>query len=453
MNNLTLIQMDYAQDQVPLAAAYLGGALNKEHIQFDLKLYPVYKNKENPSILSNFYAFLTKTKKIVAIGCWSDMLPYVIVALGRLKKRYPEKIIILGGIGPTIAAEEILNKFSFIDFIIRGCGVKPLPKLVKKIFNQSNVLYDDIERLVFRRNNIVISNPYGGYYLNVPDSPAYDLLGNPQKFFSFPVITSFGCPYQCTYCDTRPVSPKSVVFRPLNDVIHEIKSMIKIKHPQKLIVDILDEAFTIDKKRVFQFCNILKKEKLDISWICFGRVDTVDEDLLKVMAQFGCFNIFYGIESGSNRILKKIKKGFTIELAIEKLFLSKKYIKYVDAAFIFGFPFETEKDFRKTLVIRNALLQEGFRVPLFPLAPVKNTPLYMKYKKILKFSPRMRISYNLEIRHNEVNKVIKENPEIFASFYHYEFKQLKKIIHLYYKIRNRTFSVAPSVRDFLNQLS
>jgi radical SAM superfamily enzyme YgiQ (UPF0313 family) len=205
MNNLTLIQFQYHSSFSPLGALYLAFGLEKENIHFGLKICPIDKYVNN---LNKLYSFLTKSKDILAIGCWSDMLPYVVGALRKLKQNFPKKIIILGGIGPTEAAEEILNEFEFIDFIIKGCGVYLLPKLIKKIRNGCTIL-DDIDGLVYRYNNAVISNYYKGFYLNIPDFPAYHYINNIQRCSHFGIFTSYGCPYKCTFCITRSVSPKN----------------------------------------------------------------------------------------------------------------------------------------------------------------------------------------------------------------------------------------------------
>ena len=121
MNNLTLIQFAYDSFNVPLGSLYLAYGLEKANIQFDLKVYPIY-NKQGFNVdIDRLYSFLIKSKGIIAVGCWSDILPVLLVALEKVKKKFPEKIIILGGIGPTEVAEEIMDKFNFINFIFIIC--------------------------------------------------------------------------------------------------------------------------------------------------------------------------------------------------------------------------------------------------------------------------------------------------------------------------------------------
>ena len=434
---LTLIQFQYELSSAPLGALYLAFGLGKENIEFDLKIFPLYKYGYD---LEKIYSFLTHSGNIVAIGCWSDLLPYVIVALDELKKRFPEKIIILGGIGPTEVAEEIMTAFNFINFIIKGCGVYLLPKLIKRIQNDSNRL-NDIDGLVYRYNKDVISNYYKGFYLNIPDLPPHRCLNNSRQYQSFNIFTSFGCPYWCTFCSYRSVSPKKTIYRDLNEVMEEIKFIASIKKHKKFILAIWDEAFVVNKKRVFEFCNLLLSERLNMSWVCYGRINAMDEELLKVMSKSGCRSVYYGIESGSNVILRKIKKGFTIEEAIKILLLSKKYIEEVIASFIFLFPFEKPLDFYHTKILYWYLRSQGIVTQLHALSPVKNSEIYFKYKKYLFLSKKIHSTYRPTFNSmpSVCVKLIRNYPDIFYYYYSYNFEQLHKILKMAESIwRTRT---------------
>jgi anaerobic magnesium-protoporphyrin IX monomethyl ester cyclase len=427
MHKPTVIQFQY-DNYIPLGALYLTFGLEKENIEFDLKLFPFYKYGYD---LERLYFFLAHSGDIVAVGCLSDMLPYVIAALDKLKKEFPEKIVILGGVGPTEVAEEIITTFDFINFIIKGCGVYLLPKLIKKIQDGSNRL-NDIGGLVYQHNNGVISNYYKGFYLNIPDLPPYYYIDNIQLYDHFYIFTSFGCPYLCTFCHTRPVLLKKVVYRNLNEVMEEIKLIASIKKYEKFHLSILDEAFVINKKRVLEFCNLLRAKRLNISWDCYGRVDAINEELLKIMSKSSCVGIYYGIESGSNAVLKEIKKGFTIEEAIKTLLLSKKYIKKVVASFIYLFPFEKPSDFYFTKAFVRYLISKGIKIDLHSLTPAKNSEIYLKYKKYLFISKKIhsnsRPAFNSMPR--TCVKLIRKYPDIFYYYYSYNFEYLDTILKM-----------------------
>jgi anaerobic magnesium-protoporphyrin IX monomethyl ester cyclase len=425
VSKFTLIQFQYSAFSTPLGSLYLSYGLEKENIDFDLKICPVYKYGLN---LEKLYSLLTQSGDIIAIGCWSDFLPHVIIALDRIKKKFPSKIIILGGIGPTEVAEQILTRFQFINFIIKGCGVYALPKLIKKVMDRDTAL-SDIEGLVFRSNAGVISNYYSGYHLNIPNLPAYHRLENIQSYFDFPIFTSFGCPYQCTFCNIQSVFPKKVAYRDLNQVLDEIKIIKKMKNNKPFEIGICDEGFIVDRERVVKFCKLLMSKKSHIKWRCYGRVDRMDEELLKIMSRSGCVSIFYGIESGSNRILGKIKKGFTIEEAMKTLFLSKKYIKAVMASFIYLYPFEDLQSFKETLFFVKYLRHKEIKTNLQPLTPTKDSEIYFEFRKKL-FFPREAQSPcrpGISMLTRKCAKLITNNPEVFYYHYYYNFSGFNKI--------------------------
>ena len=413
---------------MPLGALYLAFGLEKENIEFNLKIFPFYKYGYD---LEKLYSFLTHSGDIVAIGCWSDLLPCIVAALRKLKQNFPEKIIILGGIGPTEIAEDILNEFEFIDFIIKGCGVYPLPKLIKKVRSGCTIL-DDIDGLVYRYNNAVISNCYKGFYLNIPDFPARYYINNIHSYNHFSIFTSFGCPYKCTFCNIPLLFPKRIVYKDLNKVIEEIKLIASIKKYKKFHLSIRDETFIINKKRVFEFCNLLQSERLNINWDCYGRIDRIDEELLKIMSKSGCQSIYYGIESGSNEILRKIKKGFRIEEAIKILLLSKKYIKEIIVSFIYLYPFEKPSDFYYTKIFFRYLKSKGINVQLHPLTPVKNSEIYLKYKKYLFLSKEIQSTFRPAFNSmpRACVELIRKYPDIFYYYYSYNSEQLHKILKM-----------------------
>jgi len=425
---LTLALFQYEKRFIPLAPIYLAFGLKEKGIPFKLRLYIVYKFGHN---IDKLYSFFTNSTDILAVGCWSDMLPFVMVALRKIKKKFPKKIIILGGVGPSTAAEDIMSQFGFVDYIIKGCGVYKLPELVQKICNGSGAL-EDIRGLVYRQDNRIVSNYYDRYDLNIPDLPAYEVINNPESYYNFSLLTSFGCPYHCTYCDSMPISPKKIYCRDLNKVIEEIRLIKRINKNREFSIIIEDEAFVLNKSRAIEFCNLLKRHKLNVRWACFGRVDRMDEDLLKIMSEAGCWNVLYGIESGSDRILKKIGRNYSIDQAIKVLILSKGYIRSTCANFIYLFPFETKKDFLLTLEKVRYLLGRDILTTLIPLSPVRNSAMYLEYKNRMKFSQDVPSCYlDKKKLPRECVELIKKYPQIFYSFYHYDFRGIKSLVKLY----------------------
>jgi anaerobic magnesium-protoporphyrin IX monomethyl ester cyclase len=430
--DLTLIQFTYWRDTLPLGALYLAHGLEKANIKFDLQVYPLYKRRVTRENTDKLYSFLMKSRGILAVGCWSDMLPFLLAALKKVKKKSPGRIIILGGIGPTEVAEEIMHKFDFIDFIIKGCGVAPLPLLIDKIVKGEKV-FTDIDGLVYRNGKSVKSNTYNGFYLNsiMPDILPYHRLKDLSSYSLFYIRTSFGCPYRCTYCQMPCLSRGKVVYKDMQKVIEEIRCIKKVGKAENVLISIQDEAFITSRTRVIEFCNLLRAAGLAVPWTCYGRVDRVDAELLEIMSKSGCEEIFFGVESGSNRILKEIKKNFGIEKAVEILLLSRKIIKRVIASFMFLFPFETIDDFRQTLFFMAYLKSHNIQVQLHQLTPIKNSEIYIKYRKNLRLFYNRRGTFHpsLDAMPHDCIKLIKDNPAVFYYYYVYDFPDLKRFAH------------------------
>ena len=234
MADLTLVQFKY-NDMAPAGALYLACGLEKEGVDFDLKLYPVVNIDPD-----RLYSFLNNSEKILAIGCMTDMLPYLMVSLQKIKKRFPQKTIILGGTGPAPSAEIILKRFDFIDFIIKGDGTFALPSLIKAIKNRE-AEFSDIRGLVYRNKGKIVSNPYD-LYPNNRISPAYHRI-KPGEYDEYTVNTSWGCPHNCTFCDSRPMVGRKIEYRDLSDIIEQIKLIKKLLKRKDIIIHIADEAF------------------------------------------------------------------------------------------------------------------------------------------------------------------------------------------------------------------
>lgn len=435
MKKVTLAQFQYESRSVPLSAAYLVSGLQRERIDYSLKIYPECKFKIKTKDL---YSFLSDSADILAVGCLSHMLPYLITVLKEIKERSPGKVIILGGIGPTEAAEGIMQKFDFVDFIIKGCAIESLPLLIKKIANNDADL-SDVKRLVYRERGVVKANTYDGFYSEqtVTSIPAYQYIRHSSTFDKFDMMTSFGCLYRCTYCYLTPLAKRKVAYRRLEDVAEEIALIKSIKKNGRFFLRLTDEAFILNRDRVVAFCNMLKKMKLRLNWNCYGRVDRMDEELIKMLARHGCRSLYYGIESGSDRVLKETRKGFCIEDAQKILLLSKKYVKHITASFIYLYPFETVNDFCQTFAMKKYLESKGIKTQLHTITPVKNSEIYLKYKDSLRLYDKAPSTHHGSLKRlpEECLSLVAHNPDIFYFYYTYYFNELEPILAAYNRFR------------------
>jgi anaerobic magnesium-protoporphyrin IX monomethyl ester cyclase len=177
------------------------------------------------------------------------------------------------------------------------------------------------------------------------------------------MVTSRGCPFHCLFC----LWPQAMYghkqrFRSLDNVFAELHHMVDQYGLQEVNID--DGTFTMNKKRVIEFCQRLRDEKLDIIWTCNGRVDTIDDEMLKEMKQSGCRMIRVGVESGSQEVLDKIKKGLTLEQIETGIGRIKKHKIQALGGFMFGFPYDTRKTVEETLDFAKNFHPTRFNFPL-----------------------------------------------------------------------------------------
>jgi len=267
-----------------------------------------------------------------------------------LKKRYPDTKIIIGGVHATVKPEEVIAS-KWVDYIIMGEGENSILELL------SDKNPDEIKGIGFKKNGRFFINPSQETIpdINVFPFPAYDLLpmdkyhpalGTYKRKPSFGIITSRGCPGRCTFCRGNMLGDR-IRFRTAEKIIEEIIYLQKnygIKD-----ITFYDDTFTADKKRVKDFCDLVLKNNLDLTWSCFSRVDTIDFETLKEMKGAGCYQVMYGVESATPQILENIKKRITLQKVEEAVANTKKAGIEVRLAFMLGLPGETEETMKKTI--------------------------------------------------------------------------------------------------------
>lgn len=234
--------------------------------------------------------------------------------------------------------------------------------------------------------------------------------------WNYPILTSLGCPFQCIYCAAKnrrwyPRSAKNAY-----EEIKQAKQKWKIKY-----FEILDDVFNMNKQRALEFCNLVKSLKL--KWRCVNglRADLFDEEIAKAMAESGCDLVGFGVESTDPEILKKIKKGESIEQIEKAVIIAKKYFRMINCFFIIGLPGSNyEKDLKSLEWARKMKINATFSyyIPLEKQAstnavfygenarPIGEEYDKMLQKKLYRMTAYMRPEKNLVRR--AINKIKKE---------------------------------------------
>jgi len=198
---------------------------------------------------------------------------------------------------------------------------------------------------------------------------------DPVTQFEF-IITSRGCPAACTFCSSPDFWGRALRFRSAENMIDEIR-LLRDRHGV-VYVSVRDDTFTVNKKRVIDFCRILIERKIDLLWDCQSRVNAVDEERLAWMRRAGCTHIQYGVESGSPRMLQRLNKGITIEQIRTAAAATRRVGLGLSIYLITGVDSETDDDLAATVrLIEDIRPHDGL---VSPMTVYPGTALYEEAK-------------------------------------------------------------------------
>lgn len=256
-------------------------------------------------------------------------------------------------------AEESL--IQFLDFYLKGKS---------KIELVDGLIYKDNGRL--QTNKIQLKNnidtlPFPARHLFYNDNYFYPVLhGKPTS-----LITSRGCPFNCSFCSSSSVRRKYRE-RSVENVIAEIKEIVNKFNMN--FIEFVDDIFTFNYNRTLKLCEEILKNNIKIFWGCQTRADFVDKNLLEVMYKSGCRKITFGLESGSEAVRKKIGKKFSDNVIEDAIKLCKDIGIYTLVNIILGHPEESKKDIIKSIRFITKL-HPDFAI-FNPLLILPDSPLY-----------------------------------------------------------------------------
>jgi anaerobic magnesium-protoporphyrin IX monomethyl ester cyclase len=277
---------------------------------------------------------------LVAISIMTSDYPWVRKFASRPNRYFT---LILGGIHPTLMPAEVLKETN-ANFVVTGEG-------------------EDVMKMLLHadRNNWVEHQILeGGQIQDIDNFPDWDLI-DPRTYphmpwgvatknaMVAPIITSRGCPYQCTFCASPKLSQRRIRYRSADSVVNELLYLNTYFGVKEF--NFQDDNFTANRNRAAEICESILSSGLKIDWACENgiRADKVDKHLLALMKKAGCYKVNFGIESANNQILKNIKKMETIEDIEKGIDLATDAGIEVRASFILGLPGETKETLENTI--------------------------------------------------------------------------------------------------------
>jgi radical SAM superfamily enzyme YgiQ (UPF0313 family) len=270
-----------------------------------------------------------------------------------MAKKIDSKIkVVFGGPHVNIYPNETIA-LPDVDFIVLGEGEEGIVQLIDNIDDPGRL--QSIPGFVFKYNKGKVVNTGPCRTISDLDSlPFPDRRLTPYKKYTSVIakhnpittmITSRGCPYKCLFCD-RPHLGKAFRARGAANVVAEFAECAKLGINEILIYD---DTFTVDRQRVVDICQQLIAGRFDIAWDIRARVNTVDEQLLRLLKKAGCERIHYGIEAGNQKILNNLRKAITLDQAKRAVELTHKAGIQTLAYFMIGSPGETVKTIQETI--------------------------------------------------------------------------------------------------------
>jgi len=337
----------------PLGILYIATMLEKEGFEVSLldqaaKGLSIHETvewieKEDPDVVG--FSTLASSGRTAAITA------------GEVKKKNPEVNIVFGNYYATFNTERIMQKYPWVDIIARGEGEVTTLELAECLKNEGKL--KNVLGITFREKGKVISTPDRPLIKDVdalpfPDRKFFDVeyhseiagaVTAPKKFTT--VLSSRGCPFRCRFCGCQRFARGIWRARSAENTVEELSLLASMGYKQFLFVD---DSFTINPKRVIEICRLVRKEKIDMDWICEGRVDYCSYDTMREMVKAGCKIIYFGIESANQRILDYYNKRITPQQSERAVKTTRKAgMDAIMGSFIVGAPTETREEIENTL--------------------------------------------------------------------------------------------------------
>ena len=438
----------------PMGLTYLAGTIVREG--HEVLIYngehdPSLDYVNNMTLSSNYYRYLDALKDhnhpawkklaavmaefkpdVVGITAYSVKFPSA-KRIAAIAKDYNSKIpVVVGGQHATIMTDEVLSDPN-IDFVIKGEGELAFTEFLRQLasFRQ----WETVESLSFKKGHRFIHNSLRPLVENIDDLafPARHCLHDLEHYNSSAMANLFasrGCPYQCTYCGTQNIWTRSLRQHSPERVIEEIRS-VKDEYGSTFFT-FHDDVFGLNKKCALELTKKMAKAKLGVTWSCLMKTNTVSEELIINMRKAGCTKIDMGVESGSDKVLKDVKKGSNSEKILWGGRMIKKHGFFLYAFLMIGLPTETEEDIKQTKEFLYKLKPHWAGLSIF--TPIPGTAIYkeLQEKNHIPDNPDFeRFSYQsphsnfaISMKNRQAFPEIAQEMQTFVQAYNTSFRNL-----------------------------
>ena len=356
----------------PLGLGYLAAVLEKN--QYDVDVIDCQASKLS---FDDFRNEISKRQPDI-VGMTSTTLTYnSALRIAKIAKEvHPKCLTVLGGVHVTFWDDKALQECPDLDVVVRKEGENTILELVERL--KDGRAFDDVLGITCRKGEEIVRNPDRPYIedLDSLPFPAHHLwpIDRLRKYGKviFPLMTSRGCTFWCEFCSAVRMFGRRFRMRSPKNVVDEIEYLHNTFGADNFTF--YDDTFTINQPRTAEICKEIINRKLKIKWDCETRVDMVTKELLLTMREAGCYAIWYGVESGSQRVIDAMGKGFSLTQVMRAFKWAKEAGLMVVAGTILGSPGETKETAWETIKFVEKLNPDD--VGFYIATPYPGTPMY-----------------------------------------------------------------------------
>jgi len=343
----------------PLGILYIAAALEKEGVEVRVVPAEVLKLgwKDIEREVRDFAA------DIIGVTSFTENRFQSFELVRRAKRARPEALTVMGGPHASMAAEDALDHLAELDLVVRGEGERTVADLCRALgAGRGPEVWAKVDGLVYRRQDgrVAAARPRQPVLdLDTLPNPAFHLVPFARYNFTFEVpghgplpainvITSRGCPFNCSFCATPVNWGRHVRMRSPEHVVDEIEDLVR-RYGVRVIF-FYDDTFNANPRRVEAICDLLLRRKLNIFWKCDVRMDLMTRPLLAKMKQAGLFHLSFGLEAGSERVRNEVVNKKVDVRDFHNLVRWCNELEVVpNVFFIFSHPTETWAEARETI--------------------------------------------------------------------------------------------------------
>jgi len=349
---------------------------------------------------------------------------------------------------------QTLEHYPQLDLVMRGEYEETVSELAQ------GIPWNRIDGITYRHNNEIVRNANRDFIRDIGSIPfpARHLADNSRYIrpdteeMQTTIVTSRGCPFPCVFCLAGAVSGKSVRNRPVENVVAELKECVERHNIRDFLFR--SDLFTANKRWVMELCQTIRKEGLKIQWSCNSRVDTIREEVLREMKAAGCWLISFGVESGDEEMLVKMRKQVDFSTIKPAIQTCRQVGIKSSVYFLIGLPWENRETFERSKrfaikldpdfieffytypfygtefydeAVKEGLLQKGE----LPQAAYNHPAIPSKYLSIAELKPlRKEALRAFYLRPGYILRTLMKNPSprILKNYFIYGLRQLRDLL-------------------------